>query len=208
MFARGHTVFSAWWVGWWCWNIPSNSSRADCDRELHANTHAAGKGCLLGARSDPHPGLALCLNLILPPVGKRGGLKSRGLLLDGGAQSQSCCGRGRCTMSAALHECLGAAEEACVHSSSLVALAQVCWVGLPTCLLFSVEERLCSAYQVVPVSWCLTSRSLSLSQPQDLPSVCLEDSSWQILHTGRTVPSCLLPSGTSKGKYQTIHQTK
>lgn len=107
MFARGRTVVSAWWVGWWCWNIPADSSWADCDREFPANTHAAGKGCLLGAGSDSHPGLALCLNLILPPICKRQCLKPLGLPLDRGVCSQPCCGWGRCPMSAALHMCLG-----------------------------------------------------------------------------------------------------
>lgn len=56
---------------------------------------------------------------------------------------------------------------------------------------------LCPADQILPAS---SSRRLSLGQRQELPgspSVSLEDSSCQVLHTRKTLPSCFLPSGTS-----------
>lgn len=108
----------------------------------------------------------------------------------------------------ALQGCLSAAGEPSVCLSSLVASAQVCWVCLSMCLLFSEEEWLCPAEKVMPVSLCHASRRFSLDQLESwtwIPSVSLEDSSCQVLHMRKTVPSCLLPSGTSKGKYQTTH---
>lgn len=129
MFAWGRTVVSAWWVGWWCWNIPSSSSWADWDRELHANTHAARKRCLWGAGWHPYHSvcLALCLNLILPPVCKRQCLKA-----EGPGLSPAVGGKDTPTRQA-LHVCLSSAGEASVHSSSLVALAPVGWVCLSIC---------------------------------------------------------------------------
>lgn len=135
MFARGRAVVSAWWVGWWCWNIPSKRLLSKLWQRVPCKHTCSRKKVLLGGGSDPHHNVGLFLSLILPPFAKGDVSSLWGCYWMEVPGLNPAVGWKDAPCQQELHMCLEAAGEASVHSSSLVALAQVVWLCLPLCLL-------------------------------------------------------------------------
>lgn len=200
MLARGRSVVSAWWVGWWCWNIPSSSSWADCDRDKLTGSRKEVSPrcrirpipqCLLSSMPKFNPAKGL---LKEPPACKRPCLKCPGLLLDRGAWSQSCCGGKDPPPQQALQGCLGQLER------PVSIQAAWGWVCLPICLLFSLAEWLSCQPSHASV---LVSHQQEASLWASYESFCQPEGQ-QLAGSAQGENSALPSSGTSKGKYQ-IH---